>query len=125
MCIRQPRWVYSSPNSDSPGSESGATVNGQRKALAWGFALAVLLALSVTITVTIGPAGLGVLDVRPSNVDHLGMGSSDLTRIEDGIVWQLRLPRVLTAAAVKTRGSRSCHTMPSSMRVRSLEPIPR
>lgn len=75
-------------------------VNGQRKALAWGFALAVLLALSVTITVTIGPAGLNALDVWRSIVDHLGMGSSDLTRIEDGIVWQLRLPRVLTAAAV-------------------------
>src|SRR5690625_1132347 len=31
---------------------------------------------------------------------HAGLGDSGLTRIEDGIVWQIRLPRALTAAAV-------------------------
>ncbi|CAN5158598.1 iron chelate uptake ABC transporter family permease subunit [soil metagenome] len=31
---------------------------------------------------------------------HLGLGASPLTPLRDGIVWELRLPRVLTAAAV-------------------------
>ena len=31
---------------------------------------------------------------------HLGLGDSPLSLLRDGIVWELRLPRVLTAAAV-------------------------
>lgn len=64
-----------------------------------------LLIVSVTVAVTIGPADLAPLDVWRSIGDHLtlaGGGPTDpaLGVLRDGIVWDLRLPRVLTAAAV-------------------------
>lgn len=66
----------------------------------WAGALIVVLMLSLTITVTIGPANLSVDQVWGSIGHHLGVASSSLSPLEDAIVWQLRLPRVLTAAAV-------------------------
>jgi len=62
--------------------------------------LAVLLFLSVTFAITIGPANITPADVWGSVLHHLGFGPSPLSILRDGIVWQLRLPRVLTAAAV-------------------------
>jgi iron complex transport system permease protein len=38
--------------------------------------------------------------VWQSILSHLGIGSSPLSLLRDGIVWELRLPRVLTAGAV-------------------------
>ena len=66
----------------------------------WAGALIVVLMLSLTITVTIGPANLSVDQVWGSIGHHLGVASSSLSPLEDAIVWQLRLPRVLTATAV-------------------------
>jgi iron complex transport system permease protein len=69
-------------------------------------AATALLVVSVTVAVTIGPADLAPLDVWRSIGDHLGAltGSGPanpaLGVLRDGIVWDLRLPRVLTAAAV-------------------------
>jgi iron complex transport system permease protein len=60
----------------------------------------VLLAASVVVAVTIGPAGLSPADVWASVLAHLGIGEPTLSPLRDGIVWQLRMPRVLTAAAV-------------------------
>lgn len=68
--------------------------------LAIGVALAVALVLSVTVAVTIGPADIRIDEVWASVLSHLGVGESPLTIVRDGIVWELRLPRVLTAAAV-------------------------
>lgn len=65
-----------------------------------GVTLAVLLFLSVTFAITIGPANITPADVWGSVLHHLGFGPSPLSILRDGIVWQLRLPRVLTAAAV-------------------------
>ena len=65
-----------------------------------GVILAVLLLLSVTFAITIGPANITPADVWGSVLHHLGFGPSPLSILRDGIVWQLRLPRVLTAAAV-------------------------
>lgn len=68
-------------------------------------ALAVLLA-SITAAVTVGPAGIAAADVWGSVAHHLdGLLSGASTEpplgaLLDGIVWDLRLPRVLTAAAV-------------------------
>ncbi|NMR19081.1 putative F420-0 ABC transporter permease subunit [Cellulomonas fimi] len=74
-----------------------------------------LLVASVTLAVTFGSADLGPLDVWRSIAGHLGLGSSvpgssgpgssgpdsqGLSALNDAIVWQLRLPRVLSAAAV-------------------------
>ncbi|GEL99738.1 putative F420-0 ABC transporter permease subunit [Cellulomonas terrae] len=64
--------------------------------------LAGLAALVVTVlvTVTIGPADLGVAEVARSIAGHLGLPVEAVPRLHDAIVWDLRLPRVLTAAAV-------------------------
>jgi iron complex transport system permease protein len=62
--------------------------------------LAVALIVSVTLAVTIGPADIRFDEVWASILSHLGFGTTPLTPLRDGIVWELRLPRVLTAAAV-------------------------
>jgi iron complex transport system permease protein len=66
----------------------------------WGVALGAALLLSIAVATTIGPAPLSVPDVVGSVLAHLGVGHNPLDLLHDGIVWQLRLPRVLTAAAV-------------------------
>lgn len=64
--------------------------------------VAGLAALIVTIlvAVTIGPADLSVAEVARSIGGHLGLPVQPVPRLHDAIVWDLRLPRVLTAAAV-------------------------
>lgn len=58
----------------------------------------VVLVLSIATAITIGPASLSVSDVYRVVLDHLGIGTSGVSRIKDGIVWELRLPRTLLAA---------------------------
>jgi iron complex transport system permease protein len=63
----------------------------------------LLLVVTVLVTVTIGPADIAVADVARSIAGHLGLGGvsgGGAPRLLDAIVWDLRLPRVLTAAAV-------------------------
>nr|WP_298329725.1 putative F420-0 ABC transporter permease subunit [Haloactinopolyspora sp.] len=72
---------------------------------AWIATMAALVVVSVTVTVTIGPADIGALDVWRSigthlGLERLGIGPSPLSTLRDGIVWELRLPRVLAAGAV-------------------------
>lgn len=62
-------------------------------------ALLVLL-VSVVLAVTTGPADIGPGDVWRSVADRLALGTGRPDPLQDGIVWELRLPRVLTAAAV-------------------------
>ncbi|MDV6265910.1 MULTISPECIES: FecCD family ABC transporter permease [Rhodococcus] len=57
-----------------------------------------VLAFSVALAITIGPANLSVRDVYAVVLEHWGVGSSGVSRIKDGIVWELRLPRTLLAA---------------------------
>ncbi|MFC8666497.1 FecCD family ABC transporter permease [Streptomyces sp. NPDC057199] len=57
-----------------------------------------LLLVSVAVAITIGPADIRVGDVWSVVASHLGWGSSELTPIREGIVWELRLPRTLLAA---------------------------
>lgn len=66
----------------------------------WAAVLVILLALSITVAVAIGPASISAADVWGSVLHHLGLGPARLPRLLDGIVWELRLPRVLTAACV-------------------------
>lgn len=66
----------------------------------WGVALGAALLLSIAVATTIGPAPLSVPDVVGSVLAHLSIGRNPLDALHDGIVWELRLPRVLTAAAV-------------------------
>ncbi|WP_028049189.1 putative F420-0 ABC transporter permease subunit [Cellulomonas sp. URHD0024] len=55
---------------------------------------------TILVAVTIGPANLDVGEVARSIAGHLGFTTSGVPRLHDAIVWDLRLPRVLTAAAV-------------------------
>ena len=66
----------------------------------WGAGLGIALVLSITLAVTIGPAEIRFDEVWASIASHLGIGTSPLPLLRDGIVWELRMPRVLTAAAV-------------------------
>ncbi|MFE6857417.1 FecCD family ABC transporter permease [Nocardia sp. NPDC057668] len=59
---------------------------------------AVLLIISIAVTVSIGPANVSLRDVYGVIGQHLGLGESTASRLTDGIVWQLRLPRALLAA---------------------------
>lgn len=75
------------PRSESKSLFAGVLVGG-----------VALLLLSIAVTVTIGPANLSVRDVYAVILEHWGIGTSGLTSLQDGIVWQLRLPRTLLAA---------------------------
>lgn len=77
----------------------------RRQSASWVVLMVVLLLASITATVTIGSADIGMWDVWRSigthlGLDRLGFGPSPLSTLRDGIVWELRLPRVLAAAAV-------------------------
>ena len=62
---------------------------------------AVALVVTVLVAVTIGPARLAVGEVARSIGLHLHLvGGDAVAPLHDAIVWELRLPRVLTAAAV-------------------------
>lgn len=58
----------------------------------------VVLVVSIGVASTIGPAALSVMDVISVVADRLGWRTTDLSRIGQGIVWELRLPRTFLAA---------------------------
>ncbi|TYL45702.1 iron chelate uptake ABC transporter family permease subunit [Nocardioides sp. BGMRC 2183] len=58
----------------------------------------VLLLCSVAVAITIGPSDLGPGDVAAVVWSKLTGVESGLSRIQDGIVWDLRMPRTLLAA---------------------------
>ncbi len=68
-------------------------------AAVWVVAVTGLLA-SLIGAVTFGPADITAAEAWRSIAAHLGLAESTLSPIRDAIVWELRLPRVLTAAAV-------------------------
>ena len=62
--------------------------------------LSAVLVFSLAAATAVGPADISVADAFRSIGAHLGFGASPLSMLHDGIIWELRLPRVLTAAAV-------------------------
>lgn len=74
----------------------------------------VTLLVSIATASTIGPADLTVTDVASVVADRLGWSSSGLSQIEQGIVWELRLPRTLLAA-VCGAGLALCGTVLQSL----------
>lgn len=66
----------------------------------WSLVLVAAVVASVTFAVMFGPAHITPADVWGSIAHHLGIGPSPLNPLRDSIVWELRLPRVLTAGAV-------------------------
>lgn len=90
----------------APAAPSGGS--GVVTGVALGVSVLALL-ISVTVAVTVGPAGIAPADVWASVGHHVAgllgllgddVGEPPLGPLLDGIVWQVRLPRVLTAAAV-------------------------
>ena len=64
-------------------------------------ALAVLLVASAVAAVTFGPADITPQEVWSVIAHHFGLiPDSPVSRLRDAIVWELRLPRVLTALGV-------------------------
>lgn len=63
-------------------------------------ALALLLAASCAVAVTIGSADISPGEVVATVWAHLTGTEGPLSATRDAIVWELRMPRVLTAAAV-------------------------
>ncbi|MCL2463808.1 MAG: iron chelate uptake ABC transporter family permease subunit [Micrococcales bacterium] len=59
-----------------------------------------VLVVTLVVAVAIGPADLSVSEVVRSIGGHLGLHVVPVPALHDAIVWELRLPRVLTAAAV-------------------------
>jgi len=57
-----------------------------------------LLIVSIAAAIAIGPAEIALTDVYAVVGEHLGLGDAGLSRIQEGIVWELRLPRTLLAA---------------------------
>ncbi|WEO77067.1 iron chelate uptake ABC transporter family permease subunit [Cryobacterium sp. SO2] len=89
--ITAPRAVL--PASSRPGRD-----------LFWLITAVVALVLGSAVAVTIGPADVSLAQVWSSVAGHLGLpglaGGSPVPPLTDAIVWQLRMPRVLTAAMV-------------------------
>lgn len=77
-----------------------SSAKGVSKPLLAAVILTAALLASIASAVTIGAADLAVGDVIRAIGAHLGIGTNPLDTLRDGIVWELRLPRVLTAAAV-------------------------
>jgi len=60
--------------------------------------LVLLLLVSAVAAVTLGPADITAPEVWSVILHHLGLlPESPVSRLRDAIVWELRLPRVLTA----------------------------
>src|SRR5690606_406282 len=75
-------------------------VNRTRLVSLWLSLLALLVA-SLVLAVTFGPAEIAPLEVWQAIAHRLGLAAeSPLNRLRDAIIWELRLPRVLTAASV-------------------------
>lgn len=58
----------------------------------------IALAVSVALVTTIGPSGITAGDVVQSAAARVTGADSGLSRIQEGIIWNLRLPRSLMAA---------------------------
>lgn len=66
-----------------------------------GISLPALLLASLVLAVTFGPADIAAGEVWQTIGHHLGVvQQSPVSRLRDAIIWELRLPRVLAAAAV-------------------------
>jgi iron complex transport system permease protein len=73
----------------------------QRTLVTLCLALAALLLASLVLAVTFGPADIAPSEVWQTIGYHLGLvAENPVGRLRDAIIWELRLPRVLTAAAV-------------------------
>jgi iron complex transport system permease protein len=66
----------------------------------WVLGILILLGASIVFAVTLGPAQISAAEAWSSILSRTGLIESTLSTARDGIVWELRLPRVLAASAV-------------------------
>ena len=66
-------------------------------AVVWPAGL-ILLLISIAAATTIGPSDLGPRDAFAAVLERFGGPSSELTLLQQSIIWELRLPRALLAA---------------------------
>lgn len=84
----------------APARLRGAAARPAARAVLVSLALLALLGASLIVTIGIGPASIAPGDVAATVWAHLTGGAPVLSPTQDAIVWQLRVPRVLTAALV-------------------------
>jgi iron complex transport system permease protein len=86
------------------GRQPGRGQASGRGYLFWLVTAILALILGGAVAVTIGPADVSLAQVWGSVTTHLGLpglaGGTPVPPLTDAIVWQLRMPRVLTAAMV-------------------------
>lgn len=69
--------------------------------LGWAGVSGLLLLGAVLVGVVAGPADIGALDVVRSVGDRLGLGvDTSLSAVDESILWQIRIPRVVLGALV-------------------------
>ena len=70
--------------------------------LGWAFAAVAFLVVSLLIGIAVGPVDLGVGDILRSMGERFRVPgvTSSLTPVEESILWELRVPRVILAALV-------------------------
>lgn len=73
---------------------------GRTGTVALAIVLAVVLCASLAVAAVLGTAGLPPTAVLDAVIARLTGAASGLDPLDEAIVWQLRLPRILTAAAV-------------------------
>lgn len=66
----------------------------------WAGAAVVFLAAAIVIGIAAGPVDLGLTDIVRSGAAKLGLGSSPLGVVDESILWEIRVPRVVLAALV-------------------------
>ena len=84
--------------------------------------LVLALVLSILAAVTIGSAQIPLGDVVASILGHLGAPVATPDPLRDAIVWELRLPRVITAALVGAGLAISGAIMQSIIRTQLADP---
>jgi iron complex transport system permease protein len=78
-----------------------ATIRSRGVPLAWGLGALVFLVGSLLVALAIGPISIGPIAIAESALGHLPwIHLHRLGALEDGIVWQVRAPRVVLAALV-------------------------
>ncbi|MFN8223824.1 MAG: iron ABC transporter permease [Gaiellales bacterium] len=66
----------------------------------WAGVTLAFLAAAIVIGIAAGPVDLGLADIVRSAAARLGLGTSPLGVVDESILWEIRVPRVVLAALV-------------------------
>lgn len=84
------------------GTATSPTTTRRARVPLWGavVAMAVVLLASIVLAATFGPADVSPAEALASIAHHVGLPVDAPERLTDAIVWELRMPRTITAAVV-------------------------